>query len=341
MKFVPQAEKILGYLPKLNLALARLFPQENNKNEAEEFQLSLLVHFAFLLFLTIYFFLFKVQSLTLIKQGSIIPVRLITGFGNNPNSNQFGPSTNSVNSNPSTPAPQKVASPKKIKKVKPELQIQIKGKKEIAQVKKIKLDKKHQPPAQIPTEPIPRESDNFSKSKLNQAKFEDTSLTPFSLQNPTKNTIETVLGENIDDPLPQIPSKREISGPNPTQEKSSTDSTAGEKSVGSGGDEFSVCDLESFGDQTKNFSPPSIVSKVLPEYPEWARKKGINGQAVYKVLIMESGTVGDVIHLSSTIDPKMAIVGAQALRRWVFTPVLDGGEPIRTWVKITVQFQLK
>lgn len=98
--------------------------------------------------------------------------------------------------------------------------------------------------------------------------------------------------------------------------------------------------IESFGGNGDNFSAPGIVHKVLPEYPAWARKTGAHGSAVYRVLIQQSGTVGDVVTMSSTIDPKLAINGAQALRRWVFTPVLRNGEPQETWVKITVQYKL-
>ena len=103
---------------------------------------------------------------------------------------------------------------------------------------------------------------------------------------------------------------------------------------------FEIGAIESFGGNGENFSAPGIVQKILPDYPAWARKTGVHGNAVYRVLIQPSGTVGDVVTMSSTIDPKLAINGAQALRRWVFTPVLRNGEPQETWVKITVQYQL-
>jgi TonB family protein len=103
---------------------------------------------------------------------------------------------------------------------------------------------------------------------------------------------------------------------------------------------FEIGSIESFGGSGERFSPPAILTRVMPEYPTWARKSGVHGSAVYRVLIQRSGTVGDVVTMSSTIDPKLAINGAQALRRWVFTPVLANGEPRETWVKITVQYQL-
>ena len=103
---------------------------------------------------------------------------------------------------------------------------------------------------------------------------------------------------------------------------------------------FEIGEIEAFGGSSENFTPPQIISKKQPEYPKWARKEGVRGNAVYRILIQESGTVGDVVTMSSTIDPKLAINGAQALRRWVFTPVLVDGEPKETWVKIAVQYSL-
>ena len=115
-----------------------------------------------------------------------------------------------------------------------------------------------------------------------------------------------------------------------------TGSTSGSKGNGL----FEVGSIEAFGGNNENFVAPSIISKVQPEYPDWARKQGVHGNAVYRVLIQPSGTVGDVVTMSSTIDPKLAINGAQALRRWVFTPVLNNGVPQETWVKISVQYEL-
>lgn len=113
-----------------------------------------------------------------------------------------------------------------------------------------------------------------------------------------------------------------------------------EQTTADGSGVFEIGSIESFGGNSERFSQPAILTRVMPEYPTWARKSGVHGSAVYRVLIQKSGTVGDVITMSSTIDPKLAINGAQALRRWVFSPVLADGEPRETWVKITVQYQL-
>lgn len=119
-----------------------------------------------------------------------------------------------------------------------------------------------------------------------------------------------------------------------------TSPTTGQSNGNKGNGLFEVGSIEAFGGNSENFIAPTIISRVQPEYPDWARKQGVHGSAVYRVLIQPSGTVGDVVTLSSTIDPKLAINGAQALRRWVFTPVLNNGVPQETWVKISVQYEL-
>ncbi|HOY65952.1 MAG TPA: TonB family protein [Candidatus Ozemobacteraceae bacterium] len=146
------------------------------------------------------------------------------------------------------------------------------------------------------------------------------------------------LGDPIDTPEPAD----EMSGPLESgagDEKSSPSGNPDSQADPGGGD-VAIAGIESLGGGTERFEPPRIISRVVPDYPDWARRQGVRGQAVYKVLIQEAGTVGDVMTLSSTIDPRLAIVGSQSLRRWRFTPVLVNGEPRETWVQITVQFTL-
>lgn len=146
------------------------------------------------------------------------------------------------------------------------------------------------------------------------------------------------LGDPIDTPVPAD----EMSGPLESGSGDEKSAPSGNPDVVAdpGGGDLAIAGIESLGGGSERLDPPRIISRVVPEYPEWARRQGVHGQAVYKVLIQEAGTVGDVMTLSSTIDPRLAIVGSQSLRRWRFTPVLLNGEPRETWVQITVQFTL-
>lgn len=146
------------------------------------------------------------------------------------------------------------------------------------------------------------------------------------------------LGEPIDMPIPAA--DEQSAQQRGTGDQNSAPSGLPESGAEPGGGEIDIEGIESIAGGAERFEPPKIITKVLPDYPEWARKKGISGQAIYKVLVQPAGTVGDVLTLASTIDPKLAIIGSQALRRWVFSPVLVGGEPCETWVKISVHFNL-
>ncbi|NLM16707.1 MAG: TonB family protein [Candidatus Riflebacteria bacterium] len=90
-----------------------------------------------------------------------------------------------------------------------------------------------------------------------------------------------------------------------------------------------------------NVTLPGIITQIKPDFPEWARKEGVSGEASFKVLIRKSGMVGDVLTLSSTIHPKLALDCSKTLRRWMFSPMIKDGQPQDTWVKITVKYSLE
>lgn len=181
-----------------------------------------------------------------------------------------------------------------------------------------------------------------SKPYVPAPAFDDVSHALAEPSPPTPLTAPLAGGE-LGDPLEMDMPSEMAAAPLPSGggERDTPPSGAPDAPVANaGGGEVEVAGLESLGGGEERFAPPKILSKVLPDYPEWARKQGIRGQATYKVLVQPAGTVGDVLTMASTIDPKLAILGAQALRRWVFSPVLVNGEPRETWVMLTVQFKL-
>lgn len=170
------------------------------------------------------------------------------------------------------------------------------------------------------------------------------SISRFELSKSTSSKIRPeISGRNMSRKMPSIPLPKSPAGRvdhKPAADKNFIETGTETEEVSSGSGIVEIGEIESFGGSSENFSAPSIISRVIPQYPEWARKAGERGAAVYRVLIQRTGRVADVVTMSSTIDPKLAITGSQALRRWVFTPVLVDGEPKETWVKITVQYRL-
>ncbi|MGM0601135.1 MAG: energy transducer TonB [Candidatus Rifleibacteriota bacterium] len=325
----------------------------------EEIKLSILIHLAILLALSAFFAWRQVNAEPVKKK--VVPVKLISpvakprvGSGNKPektsgSKKSKGKTRKKVKKTKKKPAAKPVKKVKKVKKPKPQTSKKTKNRKKTA-TKKKKAVKKIETPVKAKT-PVTK-----SKPAVVQPEKEKKPIKPSHL-NPTfdsvgylspepgdSNQIDSELagldmGEPANELMPDsfLNQEKEVTMPD-NFVPDSVGLKDSKKDDGSG--LFEVGSIESFGGNGENFSAPGILRKVLPDYPTWARKEGVRGNATYRVLIQPSGTVGDVVTMNSTIDPKLAINGAQALRRWVFTPVLKNGDPQETWVKITVQYKL-
>ncbi|MBF0499308.1 MAG: TonB family protein [Candidatus Riflebacteria bacterium] len=328
------------------------FDDENR----EEFELSLLIHLAFLLFMTAWFAWRGTSGLDRLPK--VYPVRLVgpltearPGSGIVPRpepGSRMGIGTSRHLSSGEDVGASRLPGPRHVVPVKhrhPALTSKKAG----------ELGRTGKPVEQTLSTSEPTITSSISSVASNRppkpyiAAFENDKVSPYSTETTAKTSINPAIGGvDLGEPLPiAMPDddiKSETAASHPITGGSQNDvrppSGAAEGVGEIGGGEVEIAGLESLGGGTERFEPPRIVSKVLPDYPDWARRKGISGVAIYKVLVQEAGTVGEVVNLSSTVDQKLAILGAQSMRRWVFTPVLVGGEPKPTWVQITVQFKL-
>ncbi|NLI78197.1 MAG: TonB family protein [Candidatus Riflebacteria bacterium] len=314
---------------------------------SEEFKASLLLHLALLMFLTAWYAL---RGFDPPRPPPVFPVRLVgplsvpkpgSGVLPRPEAGSRlakGEATRLAKGRPQpdqrrTPPATKAAKPKSPAKVKPARTpgsgANRPGQKPAAEVVQ---------PAVVQDTPVGfRESKPFVPSPV----FDDVS---HALAEPTPATPMTapLAGGEMGEPLELDLPGDTLAAPSPAGSGDQDGAPSGTPGADAppGGGEVEIGGIESLGGGEERFAPPKILTRVLPEYPEWARRQGVRGQATYKVLVQEAGTVGDVVTMASTIDPKLAITGAQALRRWVFSPVLVNGEPRETWVMLTVQFKL-
>lgn len=81
---------------------------------------------------------------------------------------------------------------------------------------------------------------------------------------------------------------------------------------------------------------PVIIPK--PEYPEIARRIGLEGNVTVKALINRDGNVKNVILLKSS-DDIFSQAALEAAKKWVFTPALMNGKPVPVWVAIPFRFR--
>jgi TonB family protein len=86
-------------------------------------------------------------------------------------------------------------------------------------------------------------------------------------------------------------------------------------------------------------TPPRIIKKTAPEYPESARKKGIQGYVFLQVRLDREGKVTDagVLQSESTYFNDAAL---RAVRSWIYTPFVKDGKPVEAVFVVTVKFLL-
>ena len=90
------------------------------------------------------------------------------------------------------------------------------------------------------------------------------------------------------------------------------------------------------GDEVK---PPTLVSKVEPEYSEKARQARVQGLVMLSVDIWKDGrphNIRVVRSLGWGLDEK----AVEAVRQWRFSPGTLDGKPVRTQAQIEVSFRL-
>jgi TonB family protein len=86
-------------------------------------------------------------------------------------------------------------------------------------------------------------------------------------------------------------------------------------------------------------SNPKLIpaSRVMPIYPESARKAGVNGQVTLQAVIHKDGTVGDVTVLKSP-GAKFGFDEAAiaAVKQWKYKPGLQNGKPVDVYFTVVV-----
>jgi protein TonB len=84
---------------------------------------------------------------------------------------------------------------------------------------------------------------------------------------------------------------------------------------------------------------PVPVKQVQPEYPEIARRAGVEGTVWVKVLVDKEGKAKKAIIMKSDAeifnDPAI-----EAAKQWVFTPAIMNNGPVAVWAAIPFRFKL-
>jgi len=81
-----------------------------------------------------------------------------------------------------------------------------------------------------------------------------------------------------------------------------------------------------------------VVKRVPPEYPDEARRGGIQGKVVMHAIIDKAGAVAKLELVSG--DSLLAPAAIDAVKQWKYKPYLLNGKPVEVDTQITVNFTL-
>lgn len=76
------------------------------------------------------------------------------------------------------------------------------------------------------------------------------------------------------------------------------------------------------------------------KYPDYARKRGINGHVLLNLLVDKTGAVEDVRLLKSEPVGVFDQVALESVREWNFDPATYKGSAVKVWVKQRISFNL-
>jgi len=85
--------------------------------------------------------------------------------------------------------------------------------------------------------------------------------------------------------------------------------------------------------------PPRLIRRIEPNYPEIARQVGVRGIVILEAMTDIHGRVVDVRVLRSIPLLDEAVV--EAVRQWIYEPLLVNGRPRPVTFTVTVRFELK
>ena len=111
-----------------------------------------------------------------------------------------------------------------------------------------------------------------------------------------------------------------------------SDKTSSSKSQSSVTSRRAICD-----------TPPSIIKRVPPIYPEKAKEAGIEGDIYLNVEVLSSGKVG-VIEVKLSLMPGpggLDEAAVKAVKQWEFTPGKNQGIAVGCWITFPISFSLK
>ncbi|MBK8166404.1 MAG: energy transducer TonB [bacterium] len=84
---------------------------------------------------------------------------------------------------------------------------------------------------------------------------------------------------------------------------------------------------------------PKVLLQVKAEYPEMARRAGLEGTVTVKVLVGPDGTVKDAVIIVG-VNPLLNKAALEAARKWKFIPGKQRNIPVKAWMALPFVFRM-
>jgi len=85
--------------------------------------------------------------------------------------------------------------------------------------------------------------------------------------------------------------------------------------------------------------PPKLIHSVVPVYPAWAKRRGIQSRVRFSAILGKDGKLRDIKLVSG--DPALVKSATQAVLKWRYEPCLLNGKPTEVRIETVVDFGLK
>lgn len=89
-----------------------------------------------------------------------------------------------------------------------------------------------------------------------------------------------------------------------------------------------------------DIKPPTVVSRVEPQYGDEARAARVQGTIILEVVIHKDGTV-DIRRVVQSLGYGLDESAIEALKQWVFKPATKNGAPVDVTLNVEVNFNLR
>lgn len=85
--------------------------------------------------------------------------------------------------------------------------------------------------------------------------------------------------------------------------------------------------------------PPRVLKKILPAYPDSARRAQVEGKVFARVLVGRKGRVEHIDRIEGPQVFQRAV--AQAAKAWEFAPAVQNDRAVPVWVSLPFVFELE